>query len=111
MSAAPEVRQVTDVKVLTAEASALGRRMIDVLGVHGPATAGALAQRTDQRAPTSAITRTCSPTAAWSRTSRETAVAQAARSLDVDRHTGHARARCAADDHREALPEPSLSPA
>lgn len=49
MSASREVRQITDAKVLAAMAHPLRRRLMDVLRVHGPSTASALADRTDQR--------------------------------------------------------------
>lgn len=44
----PDVRQVTDSRVLAALSHPLRRRLMDVLKVHGPATVGLLAQRTDQ---------------------------------------------------------------
>ncbi len=43
-----EVRQITDSRVLAAMAHPLRRRLLDVLHVYGPATASALAARTDQ---------------------------------------------------------------
>ncbi|WP_229070155.1 helix-turn-helix transcriptional regulator [Actinoplanes sp. DH11] len=45
---ADEVRQVTDSRVLAALAHPLRRRLMDVLKVHGPATASSLASVTDQ---------------------------------------------------------------
>jgi DNA-binding transcriptional ArsR family regulator len=45
---APQYREITDTKVLAALAHPLRRRLLDVLRVHGPATASALAERTDQ---------------------------------------------------------------
>lgn len=44
----PAVRQVTDSRVLAAMSHPLRRRLMDVLKVYGPATASALAGRTDQ---------------------------------------------------------------
>jgi DNA-binding transcriptional ArsR family regulator len=43
-----EARQITDSRVLAAMAHPLRRRMLDVLKVDGPATATAIAGRTDQ---------------------------------------------------------------
>jgi DNA-binding transcriptional ArsR family regulator len=43
-----EVREVRDSKVLAAMSHPLRRRLMDVLEVHGPSTASALAQRTGQ---------------------------------------------------------------
>jgi DNA-binding transcriptional ArsR family regulator len=43
-----EVRQVTDSRVLAAMSHPLRRRLMDVLKVHGPATASLLAERTGQ---------------------------------------------------------------
>lgn len=43
-----EVRQITDSLVLAAMAHPLRRRLMDVLKVHGPATASTIAGRTDQ---------------------------------------------------------------
>jgi DNA-binding transcriptional ArsR family regulator len=43
------IRQITDSRVLGAMAHPLRRRLIDVLQVHGPATASLLAGRTKQR--------------------------------------------------------------
>ncbi|MGI8572786.1 MAG: ArsR/SmtB family transcription factor [Solirubrobacteraceae bacterium] len=48
MPNSPSVRQVTDSRVLAAMAHPLRRRLMDVLKVHGPSTATALARRTDQ---------------------------------------------------------------
>ncbi|GAA3760275.1 ArsR/SmtB family transcription factor [Micromonospora maritima] len=44
----PTVRQVTDSRVLAALAHPLRRRLMDVLKVHGPCTVGLLAEHTDQ---------------------------------------------------------------
>ncbi|MFI6129243.1 ArsR/SmtB family transcription factor [Micromonospora sp. NPDC051141] len=44
----PTVRQVTDSRVLAALAHPLRRRLMDVLKVYGPCTVGLLAERTDQ---------------------------------------------------------------
>ena len=43
-----DVRQVTDSRVLAAMAHPLRRRLMDLLKVHGPATASMLAQRTGE---------------------------------------------------------------
>ena len=43
-----KVAQIRDSKVLAAASHPLRRRLMDVLKVHGPATASALAARTDQ---------------------------------------------------------------
>lgn len=45
---AREARQVTDARVLAAMSHPLRRRLMDVLKVYGPATAGRLADKTDQ---------------------------------------------------------------
>jgi DNA-binding transcriptional ArsR family regulator len=44
----PDVREIRDSKVLAAMSHPLRRRLMDVLEVHGPSTASALAQRTGQ---------------------------------------------------------------
>ena len=44
----PEVRRITDLRVLAAMAHPLRRRLLDILRVDGPATASMLAERTDQ---------------------------------------------------------------
>ncbi|WBB75437.1 metalloregulator ArsR/SmtB family transcription factor [Micromonospora sp. WMMD1128] len=44
----PTVRQVTDSRVLAALAHPLRRRLMDVFKVYGPSTVGQLAERTDQ---------------------------------------------------------------
>jgi DNA-binding transcriptional ArsR family regulator len=46
----PEIRQVTDSRVLAALSHPTRRRLMDVLKVYGPATAGVLADRTGQAA-------------------------------------------------------------
>jgi len=46
--AGADVRQVTDSRVLAAMAHPLRRRLMDVLKVHGPATASSIAGRTGQ---------------------------------------------------------------
>jgi DNA-binding transcriptional ArsR family regulator len=135
-----EVRQVTNARVLAAMAHPLRWRLIDVLKVDGPATASALAERTDQRvgnvshhvrvladaglveeAPELARDRRerwwrlVSPSLRWSPEDfsgdpAEEAVAQAAQSLSLDRHAGHARAWFAAgDEEREPWREASFS--
>jgi DNA-binding transcriptional ArsR family regulator len=140
MSPQREVRQVTDAKVLAAMAHPLRWRLIDVLKVDGPSTASALAERTDQRvanvshhvrvladaglveeAPELARDRRerwwrlVSPSLRWSPEDftgdpAAEAVAQAAQSLSLDRHAGHARAWFAAgDEDREPWREVSFS--
>ncbi|WP_030926015.1 ArsR/SmtB family transcription factor [Streptosporangium amethystogenes] len=47
----PDDSKVTDSRVLAAMSHPLRRRLMDVLKVHGPATASALAARTDQAIP------------------------------------------------------------
>jgi DNA-binding transcriptional ArsR family regulator len=44
----PDVRQVTDSRVLAAMSHPLRRRLMDVLNAYGPATASVLAERTGQ---------------------------------------------------------------
>lgn len=44
----PEIRQITDSRVLAAMAHPLRRRLLDILRVDGPATASMLAERTGQ---------------------------------------------------------------
>jgi DNA-binding transcriptional ArsR family regulator len=140
MFARREVRQVTDAKVLAAMAHPLRWRLIDVLKVDGPSTASALAERTDQRvanvshhvrvlaeaglveeAPELARDRRerwwrlVSASLRWSPEDfsgdpAAEAVAQAAQSLSLDRHAGHARAWFAAgDEEREPWREASFS--
>jgi DNA-binding transcriptional ArsR family regulator len=123
-----EIREVTDARVLAALAHPLRRRLMDVLRVHGPATASALAERTDQHvgnvshhiralaevglveeAPELAKDRRerwwrlVARTLRWSgevlaEDPAGEAVAQAVQSLTLDRHTGHVRAWFAAGD-------------
>lgn len=127
-----DVRQITDSRVLAAMSHPLRRRMMDVLKVHGPSTVGLLAERTDQapanvshhlkvlaaadlvtEAPELArdrrerwwrlVTRGVS----WSSTDFDAdpaarAVADAATSLNLDRHVALARAWHAADDSAHA---------
>ncbi|WP_199584657.1 winged helix-turn-helix domain-containing protein [Blastococcus sp. TF02A-30] len=128
MSENRDVREVTDARVLAMLAHPLRRRLLDVLRVHGPATASALAERTDQRvgnishhvkaladvglvveAPELAKDRRerwwrlVDGTLRWSGENLSDdpaaeAVAQAVQSLTLDRHAGHVRAWFAADD-------------
>jgi DNA-binding transcriptional ArsR family regulator len=123
-----EVREITDARVLAVLAHPLRRRLLDVLRVHGPATASALAERTDQNvgnvshhiraladvglveeAPELAKDRRerwwrlVSQSLRWagevvSEDPAEEAIAQAVRSLTIDRHSGHVRAWFTADD-------------
>ncbi|MET8044596.1 helix-turn-helix domain-containing protein [Micromonospora sp. NPDC005215] len=128
----PDVRHVTDSRVLAAMVHPLRRRLMDVLKVHGPSTVGLLAERTDQapanvshhlkvlaaadlvtEAPELArdrrerwwrlVTRGLS----WSSSDFDAdpaarAVADAATSLNLDRHVALARAWHAADDTAHA---------
>jgi DNA-binding transcriptional ArsR family regulator len=128
----PKVRQVTDSRVLAAMSHPLRRRLMDVLKVYGPATASALAQRTDQavanvshhlkvlaaadlivEAPDLAKDRRerwwklTSPTLRWATGDFDDdlarqAVANAAVSLNLDRHVGLARAWFATREERPA---------
>ncbi|SCG42730.1 transcriptional regulator, ArsR family [Micromonospora echinaurantiaca] len=129
----PDVRQVTDSRVLAALAHPLRRRLMDVLKVHGPSTVGALAERTEQapanvshhlkvlaaadlvaEAPELARDRRerwwrlVSRSVAWSSADFDAdpatrAVADAATSLNLDRHVALARAwHAAGDDAHEA---------
>ena len=123
-----EFREVTDARVLAALAHPLRRRLLDVLRVYGPATASALAERTDQHvgnvshhiralaevglveeAPELAKDRRerwwrlVSQSLRWagdvvSDDPAEEAIAQAVRSLTIDRHSAHVRAWFTADD-------------
>jgi DNA-binding transcriptional ArsR family regulator len=122
------IREITDARVLAALAHPLRRRLMDVLRVHGPATASALADRTDQavgnishhiraladvglveEAPELAKDRRerwwrlVASSLRWSGQTlsddpAEEAIVQAAQSLTLDRHTGHVRAWFAAGD-------------
>jgi DNA-binding transcriptional ArsR family regulator len=128
----PEVRQVTDSRVLAAMSHPLRRRLMDVLKVYGPTTASALAERTDQavanishhlkvlaaadlivEAPELAKDRRerwwrlASPGLRWE--SRDfdddparQAVSNAAVSLNLDRHVSLARAWHASREERPA---------
>jgi DNA-binding transcriptional ArsR family regulator len=123
-----EYREITDARVLAALAHPLRRRLMDVLRVHGPATASALAERTDQhvgnvshhiRALAEVGLVEEAPELAKDRRERwwrliasplrwsgqplsddvaEEAIAQAVQSLTVDRHSQHVRAWFAAAD-------------
>ncbi len=123
-------RQVTDARVLAAMAHPLRRRLMDVLKVHGPGTVSTLADHTDQRvanishhlrvladvglvedAPELARDRRerwwrlVAPSLRWSTEDfagdpAAEAIAQAAQSLNIDRHMGQARAWFASDDER-----------
>ncbi|MEU0548165.1 helix-turn-helix domain-containing protein [Micromonospora sp. NPDC005979] len=129
----PDVRQVTDSRVLAAMAHPLRRRLMDVFKVHGPSTVGMLADRTDQapanvshhlkvlaaadlvtEAPELARDRRerwwqlASRTVRWSTTDFDTdpadrAVADAATSLNLDRHVALARAWHAAEETEQAV--------
>lgn len=128
MSDQRDVREVTDARVLAALAHPLRRRLMDVLRVHGPATASLLAERTDQhvgnvshhiRALAEVGLVEEAPELAKDRRERwwrlvarslrwsgevlsddpaEEAIAQAVQSLTIDRHSGHVRAWFAAAD-------------
>ncbi|SIN08219.1 ArsR/SmtB family transcription factor [Micromonospora cremea] len=128
----PDVRQVTDSRVLAAMAHPLRRRLMDVLKVHGPSTVGMLAERTDQapanvshhlKVLASGELVTEAPELArdrrerwwrlvtrgvrWSNTDFDAdpaarAVADAATSLNLDRHVALARAWHAADEAAQA---------
>jgi DNA-binding transcriptional ArsR family regulator len=121
-------RDITDARVLAVLAHPLRRRLMDVLRVHGPATASTLAERTDQHvgnvshhiralaevglveeAPELAKDRRerwwrlMSASLRWSGQVlpddvAAEAIAQAVQSLTVDRHSGHVRAWFAAED-------------
>jgi DNA-binding transcriptional ArsR family regulator len=127
MDNARQPRQVTDSKVLAAMAHPLRRRLMDVLKVHGPATVSVLAERTGQRVPNVSHHlrvlaevdlvgeapdlardrrerwwRLLAPSLRWSTEDFaedpvDAAVAQAAQSLNLDRHTSLARAWYAAE--------------
>jgi DNA-binding transcriptional ArsR family regulator len=123
-----DVRQVTDSRVLAAMSHPLRRRLMDVLKVDGPSTVGMLAERTGQspanvshhvkvlaggdlveEAPELARDRRerwwrlVTPAVRWSNTDFDAhpatrAVADAATSLNLDRHVSLARAWHAADE-------------
>jgi DNA-binding transcriptional ArsR family regulator len=127
-----DVRQVTDSRVLAAMLHPLRRRLMDVLKVYGPATASVLALRTDQavanvshhlkmlagadlivEAPELAKDRRerwwrlSSPSLRWATGDfdddpADQAVANAAVSLNLDRHTGLARAWYASREEHPA---------
>ncbi|MFC0504627.1 ArsR/SmtB family transcription factor [Micromonospora costi] len=127
-----DVRQVTDSRVLAALSHPLRRRLMDVLKVHGPATVGLLAERTGQapanvshhlkvlaaaelvtEAPERARDRRerwwrlVSRAVRWSNADFDAdpaarAVADAATSLNLDRHVQIARAWHAADETAHA---------
>ena len=123
-----DIREITDAKVLAALAHPLRRRLLDVLRVHGPATASSLAERTDQHvgnvshhiralaevglveeAPELAKDRRerwwrlVARSLRWSGEAMsddpaEEAIAQAVQSLTIDRHSQHVRAWFSATD-------------
>jgi DNA-binding transcriptional ArsR family regulator len=123
-----EVRQVTDSKALAAMSHPLRRRLIDMLKVHGPATASMLAERTGQAVgnvshhlQVLAAGTLIEPAPELARDRRERwwrlrsaglrwstsdfgddpageAVASAAQSLNLDHHTGLVRAWFAASE-------------
>ncbi|MEH0984242.1 ArsR/SmtB family transcription factor [Micromonospora sp. CPCC 205556] len=128
-----QVRQITDSRVLAAMSHPLRRRLLDVLKVHGASTVGMLAERTGQapanishhlkvlaagdlvvEAPELARDRRerwwrlATRGLRWSHADFEAdpaarAVADAATSLNLDRHVAHARAwHAAADEERAA---------
>ncbi len=128
MSDQREYREITDARVLAVLAHPLRRRLMDVLRVYGPATASALAERTDQhvgnvshhiRALAEVGLVEEAPELAKDRRERwwrlmarslrwsgevlsgdpaDEAIAQAVQSLSLDRHSGHVRAWFAAAD-------------
>ncbi|WP_446215947.1 ArsR/SmtB family transcription factor [Micromonospora sp. IBHARD004] len=128
----PDVRHVTDSRVLAALSHPLRRRLMDVLKVHGPATVGLLAERTDQApanvshhlkvlATAELVTeapelardrrerwwRLQSRGVRWSNTDFDAdpaarAIADAATSLNLDRQVSLARAWHAATDEAQA---------
>ncbi|MEH1168799.1 metalloregulator ArsR/SmtB family transcription factor [Micromonospora sp. CPCC 205539] len=127
-----EVRQVTDSRVLAAMAHPLRRRLMDVLKVYGPSTVGMLAERTEQapanvshhlkvlaagdlvtEAPELARDRRerwwrlVDQGVRWSNSDFDAdpaarAVADAATSLNLDRHVALARAWHAVDEATQA---------
>ncbi|MFI7605245.1 ArsR/SmtB family transcription factor [Micromonospora sp. NPDC049366] len=127
-----DVRQVTDSRVLAAMAHPLRRRLMDVLKVHGPSTVGQLAERTGQapanvshhlkvlagaelvaEAPDLARDRRerwwqlVNRGLRWSNSDFDSdpagrAVADAATSLNLDRHVSLARAWHATDEATQA---------
>lgn len=132
MDSSPQPRQVVDSHVLAAMAHPLRRRLLDVLQVRGPSTITALAEATGERvpnvshhvkilaraelvieAPERARDRRerwwalASPSLRWSSQDFDgdpaaSVVAQAALSLNLDRHLGLVRAwYAAAEQNRE----------
>jgi DNA-binding transcriptional ArsR family regulator len=132
MTEPAEPRQITDSKVLAAMAHPLRRRLIDVLKVHGPATASVLAERTGQAvgnvshhlrvlaeadlvglAPELARDRRerwwrlLAPSVRWSIEDfaddpADAAIAQAVSSLNLERHIAQAHAWYATDPDERA---------
>ncbi|MDT0531719.1 metalloregulator ArsR/SmtB family transcription factor [Micromonospora sp. DSM 115977] len=127
----PDVRHVTDSRVLAALSHPLRRRLMDVLKVHGPSTVGVLAERTGQapanvshhlkvlaaaelveEAPELARDRRerwwrlVTRGVRWSQSDFDDpaarAVADAATSLNLDRHVALARAWHATDEASRA---------
>ncbi|MER7418239.1 metalloregulator ArsR/SmtB family transcription factor [Micromonospora peucetia] len=128
----PDVRHVTDSRVLAALSHPLRRRLMDVLKVHGPSAVGQLAERTGQapanishhlkvlagaqlveEAPERARDRRerwwrlVTRGVRWSQSDFDAdpaarAVADAATSLNLDRHVALARAWHATDDPSRA---------
>jgi DNA-binding transcriptional ArsR family regulator len=128
----PSIRQVTDSRVLAAVSHPLRRRIMDVLKVDGPSTASMLAERTGQavanishhlkvlagcdlvvEAPELARDRRerwwrlGSPGLRWSNSDFESdpstqAIADAARSLNLDRHMSLVRTWYAASEEEHA---------
>ncbi|WBB67393.1 metalloregulator ArsR/SmtB family transcription factor [Micromonospora sp. WMMD812] len=127
-----DVREITDSRVLAAMAHPLRRRLMDVLKVHGPSTVGLLAERTGQApanvshhlkvlAGAELVTeaaelardrrerwwRLVSRGLRWSNSDFDgdpaaRAVADAATSLNLDRHVALARAWHATDEETQA---------
>lgn len=132
MDSRARARQVTDSKVLAAMAHPVRRRLMDVLKVYGPATVSVLAERTGERVPNVSHHlrvlaeaslvgeapelardrrerwwRLLAPSLRWSSQDfagepASAAVAQAAQSLNLERHMGLARAWYAAGDEEQA---------
>ncbi|MET7865902.1 ArsR/SmtB family transcription factor [Micromonospora taraxaci] len=126
------VRQITDSRALAAMSHPLRRRLMDVLKVHGPSTVGLLAERTDQApanvshhlkvlAAADLVTeapelardrrerwwRLVSRGLRWSNADFDAdpaarVVADAATSLNLDRHVALARAWHATDEASQA---------
>lgn len=130
--AADPPRQITDSQVLAAMAHPLRRRLLDVLKVHGPATASVVAGRTEQtvanvshhlrvlhgsglieevpelaRDRRERWWRLASASLRWSTVDfaqepASAAIAAAAESLNLDHHAGLVRAWFAADEDHRA---------